>query len=766
MPGIQGQPAPRPGDVQAPVPGADLAAAAQAFMAKTSANPPAVNLPTPGAPVQPAQGGGAAAPQDISQAAAAFMAQQATQSPADAGGPGTGQAQTALESFGNGAALGYLPQMQAGAESGVNTLGDIKDKALQTIGLPQLASIDAQLKQQGFKLPDASYVEARDADIARQKAQASTNPVTAAAARLAGGAASGIAATPLLPEAAASSGLAAKIMNSALQGAKVGGAYGLAANPGDTAGQVNPLQAGDRVEGAKAGAAMGMAFGVAIPVAGAAAKASQSALLEVGSRIAKVDPEVVNNYWSAPQAVKDLAVSSGGSVPEAAESIRSDAQSSIQATKQKLEAPVTQLLDSRAAADTPAAAGNAVKQQLNQSLGTENSKFIQSYGMLDNVSKAMPIEINSKLKFGAAILKDLDSDASGHIPAYRNAALAFRDQLAGADTGAAVEQSIKSLQDDISSAYASGNTNKAKFLGALKDKTNDWLEAQTNSLAERAMSGRASPEELQALGKMGDAMGMSGLNPKKFASDVAEAYMSTKSAVKADYAPFKDFQSDIGEQTKASGRGVISLLKNINDTPPEQLMDRMLDMKNSEALARMRDNPKTNGVFQTVANYGVQKLKDAAVTDGQFDVQKFVANVMDPRKVPVDVRNVLFTPQELQAMNSTVKNPTYQAFNGLVDATSNMLKPLSSTGTLLRAGRPDSSEAANLGKLSLIVGKNLVPQAQALSAMDTFASGKTSFTQSTLKAGMDFTKNLQGFAQSAAKKMQLQQVSGKFPGAQ
>jgi len=162
---------------------------------------------------------------------------------------GQSGAQTALEHFGKGASLGYLPQLQAGAETAVNKLGDAKDKILDIVGLEKLASIEHQLRKEGFKLPDETYLSARDAHLKRLAGQKEKNPWTAGLSELAGGISSGIASSPLMGGQAATAG--GRLINAA----KTGAAIGIAANPGDTEGELSPVQLKERaINGIKGGA--------------------------------------------------------------------------------------------------------------------------------------------------------------------------------------------------------------------------------------------------------------------------------------------------------------------------------------------------------------------------------------------------------------------------------------------------------------------------------------------------------------------------------
>lgn len=163
--------------------------------------------------------------------------------------------QAALESFGNAATLGYLPQLQAG---------------LAKLMPDPNAKLDAELKAKGFSVKGAAeptYVENRDANIARQEQLKQDFPLASGAGTVAG-----IGGSALLASAAAPVKAAATVGARIIQGAKGGAAIGALANPGDTEGVVDPLQAGGRAKNAAAGGVLGAATAGAIEAFGPIAK--------------------------------------------------------------------------------------------------------------------------------------------------------------------------------------------------------------------------------------------------------------------------------------------------------------------------------------------------------------------------------------------------------------------------------------------------------------------------------------------------------------
>jgi hypothetical protein len=178
------------------------------------------------------------------------------QSPAE---PKTGAGEAALEHFGNAATLGYLPQIQAGVEKLTPDPG---------------ADTDADLKSQGFKIsqPENSYLSDRDENLKRMALEGKEHPVASAAGTVGGIVGGGLLASAALPVGEAATlgnGLVgpvtrgADLANKVVQGIKGGAIAGGLANPGDTEGEIDPIQA----EGRAKGAALGAAIGGAVPLA-------------------------------------------------------------------------------------------------------------------------------------------------------------------------------------------------------------------------------------------------------------------------------------------------------------------------------------------------------------------------------------------------------------------------------------------------------------------------------------------------------------------
>jgi len=176
--------------------------------------------------------------------------------------------EAALQGFGQAATFGYLPQIQALAERGVDWLaGD---------------NTDEQLMAQGFQIEEPSYTQQRDEFINRQQRLEETNPNAMLAGNVLGGVASGIGAGAI--------GGATKAVTAGqklLSAAKTGAAVGAIRNPGDTEGETEFLQIRDRLKNASIDAVTGIAAQGGLEAVGKFAQAIQSS------------PGVIKNFSQA-----------------------------------------------------------------------------------------------------------------------------------------------------------------------------------------------------------------------------------------------------------------------------------------------------------------------------------------------------------------------------------------------------------------------------------------------------------------------------------
>jgi hypothetical protein len=194
---------------------------------------------------------------------------------------GPSRAQTALESAGKGATLGYLAQLQAMAEP-------ITDRAFNLI--PGMSAEPTPLRQ--MNPGSQEYVQARDRNIKRQRAQATAHPGTAFTGEI-----GGILATSAIPAGAIGAagrlagrgaqavGLGAKLGSTTgkiAAGAAQGAGFGAVINPGDVEGEVNPLQLSERMSGAK----MGAAFGGGLRAAGAGLQKAAPKMKQAAEQLA------------------------------------------------------------------------------------------------------------------------------------------------------------------------------------------------------------------------------------------------------------------------------------------------------------------------------------------------------------------------------------------------------------------------------------------------------------------------------------------------
>jgi hypothetical protein len=169
----------------------------------------------------------------------------------------------AIEGFGQGASMGYLPELQA-----------LAGKLMPDPN----AKLDAGLKKMGFDVQQGkeTYTQLRDENVKRQDALSKSNPVAYYGSMVGGAVATAPAIEAALTKAAPS--LAG--LSLAKRAAATGAVMGAAANPGSTEGEIAPIQPLERGKNAVLGAGLGFGLsklGQAVSSARAALKAPAAA---------------------------------------------------------------------------------------------------------------------------------------------------------------------------------------------------------------------------------------------------------------------------------------------------------------------------------------------------------------------------------------------------------------------------------------------------------------------------------------------------------
>jgi hypothetical protein len=225
-------------------------------------------------------------------------AQELAQLEAMAGAPQPQQSQpleAAVQGFGQAATLGYLPQIQAVTEPLIQgALGLFGDNT------------DEQLRAQGFNIeqPQQGYTQRRDQYIAEQQRLQEQNPIASTVGGVAGGLASGIATTGAIPFKAGA-GLAGRLGQAVASGA----IQGAVRNPGDTQGEISPLQLEDRAQNAALDAATGLVFQGGLEGIGAAGRALKGADSKIGRAVQKYAFEAISPSKAvSTKAVKDKSI--------------------------------------------------------------------------------------------------------------------------------------------------------------------------------------------------------------------------------------------------------------------------------------------------------------------------------------------------------------------------------------------------------------------------------------------------------------------------
>lgn len=412
-----------------------------------------------------------------------------------------GASQAALEHFGNAASMGYLPQLQALAEKLTPNPG---------------SDVDAKLKAQGFTVsgPDDSYLASRDANIARLAKEGQDHPVASGVGTAAGILSSGIAMGGMGGARAATA--AGRIA----QGIKTGALMGAAANPGDTEGEIDPLQLGARLDNAKTGALTGGAVSGAVEAIPTIIKGLGFAARKVGNLVSGVPQGEIDNYAARTDEINKMINESGGDITAAADKARQETQNAIRAKRQQLSQQVGNAL--QAAGDDKNLSANSVIDQLEKAKGNINAKLNpEAISQIDEMSQRIKSLADENGNLSASemhqVKEFLQDRASGAYIKNGQIFQGGKDASQAAKGAAAIaRKTINAAVPDVANA-----NNQLSYLHNLESQLNKNLIAPGKSESALLAAGSGSnPRNAAMIGRLDQA---AGTNLAQKAKDLATA---------------------------------------------------------------------------------------------------------------------------------------------------------------------------------------------------------------------------------------------------
>ena len=385
-------------------------------------------------------------------------------------------------------------------------------------------------------------------------------------------------------------------------------------------------------------------------------------------------------------------------------------KNTVKSIRDSVEEPLMKIIANKATPMNVEEAGNSAKELLKQNIKAKYGPFTQAYSDLDSIAKVTPIDEEARSSFVNGLKSWADSDLAGD---NQRIVKKFANDVVTAKSGMQLDDLVKQIGDAKRTAFANNATAQGQALKALEERANNFFEQETTKLATRIQSGKASPQEINFLNQLMQQRGVVEQDPTKYAQSLAKDYLSAKDKIKTDYAGFRSFLDDVSEQTKirADKKGPMTFLNSIDEVPSEKLIERMFDPKNAAALRKMQ--AETPEVFDTVAKSKVSQIIQKSSPDGTIDLKKLRANIY---KMPEPSRKLLFTPDDLLALNKVVDDPRLTRLKTLEKVGNNLvanwLKQAMAVGSLGKQAVSQSKPA--MSGIRQVIGRPLVGPAEQM----------------------------------------------------
>lgn len=328
---------------------------------------------------------------------------------------------------------------------------------------------------------------------------------------------------------------------------------------------------------------------------------------------------------------------------------------SVQSLRDRIEAPVMRILTGKSTSLTTEGAGDTVKSLLKDNIKTKYGGFVQAYEDLDQVSQALPLTDRSRYAFTERMKAWGMNLSSDEQQVVKN----FAEKLNAADNGMKFQNEVKRLRGTIRELSQRGDTELAATLREARDRATDYFEGETTKLAARIKANKATPQEMGFLDQIIKQRGIQEEVPGKYAKQLADDYIKSLSKVKQDYAGFRGFLEDVGEQTRVrTNKGPMAFLDSVDDVTSEKLIERMFDPKNARALRTMQK--ETPEVYDMVIKSKMTELMRASGEGGTLNIHKLYDKL---DKMPPATRAMLMNSDEMKSFVNVINSPNMRVLD-------------------------------------------------------------------------------------------------------
>lgn len=468
----------------------------------------------------------------------------------------------------------------------------------------------------------------------------------------------------------------------------------------------------------------------------------KAALPVAGSMVTSLSAPEIQAYLNSTADITKTLIDTGGNISKVALGLQSKIKTALSSSQAEIEDPALKVLANNASSKSSFEAGGSAKDLIKQKITSEFQGFNESFGAIQQSHQSLPIPEAER----AAVAESIDSaGANKFAPGSDLGKLynKYSSQLRASSNGQHVDGLINEIKGELSEQFNANTPNSSK-IGALQDILNqatNFQEKEWKSLATRISEGKASNAELETFNsaveqtgnvdKVGlstsDAGGAGQMarmqqNPGDL-KQVAKNFLEHYDGVKANYGAAKDFLNFAQGLTGAEGFGANTVMRGLDLIPNAKLADskKIFDMQNIEGLRRFQSTMPE--AFDEIASQRVNEIAKDSQVKGRLDMVKFNDNVQN---LPKEVRQLLFTPEELSTLEKTANNPDLARINEHLQTSGKFFDPKRGSESLLKAGRGSADDTRMLEEISQLTGMNFVKDAQQLSAADRIGNAKFS----------------------------------------
>ncbi len=272
-------------------------------------------------------------------------------------------------------------------------------------------------------------------------------------------------------------------------------------------------------------------------------------------------------------------------------------------------------------------AGEKAKESILSKTEELNNQVRAKYDAVNPDNSSIIIPDNERLKFYDKLTEQGQNFGAKGGPGesvFRN----YAERVLAQDTIAEQDKLITEINNELSMARRSGDFEKARALGDIKESIRDFQDVQIGKSTAKTIGEKGIDSEA-----------------------LADQLINERKEARKSYADFMDTLREVfGVAKLGKAKSFSQFQEVLENTPSAKLADKLFDKKNIEGMNLLKE--KYPDVFESIVNQKKHEMLESSMKEGALSHSKLLGKF---DALPKEIQDLMFTKDQQKSIQSLGK---------------------------------------------------------------------------------------------------------------